>query len=85
MSPVEQFVDECCAFDSHTIASSGEVYAAYQRWALQTQQSRLLPRRTFITALRSILGPVTRSGDNVYGTHRRNDARVRGFRGVRTS
>lgn len=82
MSPVEQFVDECCTLDGCTITPSGEVYAAYKVWAVRTQGGRVLPRRTFVTAIRSVLGHVTRSGDLVYGTHRLNGVRVRGFRGV---
>lgn len=78
-SPLRVFMRECCQLgDTNAITSCTEAYDRYRAWAVVEQVPAILSRNAFISAFKD----ATRGQGARYGTHRRGNDVIRGFRGL---
>ena len=78
-SPLRVFMRECCALGNmDDVVSSIEAYDRYRAWAVVEQVPSILGRNAFVAAFKD----ATRGQGARYGTHRRANGVVRGFRGL---
>lgn len=77
-SPLKAFVDSVCTLNTDRSVFCRDLYNAYRAWAINEQESSLLPRRTFINAFKD----ATRGHGCSYGAQRIDGEIQRGFYGV---
>ena len=70
-SPVNQFIDDCVLFGDGYAETDSEIWKAYEKWALQTQQPKIV-RLNFMRSLETAVTPlnvVRRKSVKINGKH----------------